>query len=43
MGLKVIAYQNGDEFTDVPDDGLTEDLIKDLNMTRSNKNTNWEE
>lgn len=38
-----IAYQNGDEFTDVPDDGLTEDLIKDLNMTRSNKNTNWEE
>ena len=42
-GNYFIAFKNGDEFTDVPDDDMTKELIKDLNMERSGQFTNWEE
>ena len=42
-GNYFIAFIDGDEFTDVPDDDMTKELIKDLNMERSGQFTNWED
>lgn len=42
-GNYFIAYRNEDEFTDVPDDDMTREIIKDLNLNRSGQYTSWED